>query len=119
MEEKITRRELFQRAARMLPIIALASVPAIPAIAEQVNDCNGLCKASCYHSCMVTSKGMCDACTSACRIGCQHCCKTCCVAACDGTCSGSATAVTDTIPKTERDSCKHECYKFKNDILNQ
>lgn len=40
MEEKITRRELFKRAARLLPIIALASIPVAPILAESVTDCN-------------------------------------------------------------------------------
>ena len=113
MEEKITRRELFRRAARMLPIIALASVPIIPAIAKQVNDCNGTCKATCNNGCHGTHKGMCSTCSHGCLGGCYYTCGS----ACDGKCMGSAKAVTDTTPKTKRDSCKCECHKHKNDTI--
>lgn len=113
MEEKITRRELFRRTARMLPIIALASIPVISAFAEQVNDCNGACKATCNNGCHGTHKGMCSTCSHGCMGGCKGGCGT----GCDGACIGSAKAVTDTIPKNKRDSCKCECHKHKNDTI--
>ena len=98
MEEKITRRELFRRAARLLPIIALASIPAVQVLAESVTDCNGACKATCNNGCHGTHKGMCSTCSHACMGTCMGGCKGTCGLGCDGACVGSPTGRYDYKP---------------------
>lgn len=110
-DELITRRELFKRASKVLPIIALSTLPHIEIAARVINDCNQSCangcRKSCVDSCARRCNGTCaDVCTS-CSVTCRGGCKTFCGSACDGKCIGLC-----------HSTCKHSATStIKNDTI--
>lgn len=81
--DKISRRQLFKRIARILPAIALSIIPTISvsAFSTSVNDCRGGCAGTCTGLCAV-------GCKNACLGSCQYTCNKMCRDACTG-CLGS------------------------------
>lgn len=109
MKNKITRRDLFKRIVKTLPMIALAAIPTITIFASEPMGCKGDCAATCKGLCAVectamcakgcvsTCRGMCHStCKGSCKVSgkCDHCsdiCKGSCTGSCYGSCQNMAT----------------------------
>lgn len=97
-----SRREFFRvTAKKVLPVIGLLSIAKAPLFGQIYTlDCNG----SCYQTCAVTARGMCDTCSHLCLGGCQGTSK--------GKVQDSIRPKNDTIKKDNNgcsDNCKTEC----------
>ena len=104
MNNRITRRELFRRLAKILPVFALAIVPTVPAIASEAMDCKGGCTGTCIGLCHV-------GCTAMCHMGCETTCRESCHNTCKGSCrvSGKCDACSDICKGGCRGSCHATC----------
>lgn len=74
MKNKITRRDLFKRIAKTLPMIALTAIPTITIFASEPMGCRGGCS---------------DTCRFLCAMGCTAKCMQGCVSTCRGECKGT------------------------------
>lgn len=81
-KDLITRRELFRRVAKALPVLLISGSPIVQIIASQPNGCNGSCTATCANEC---AKSCSQNCREACR-GCKGLCAAGCIETCTGTC---------------------------------
>ena len=111
-EKIITRRELFRRVAKTLPILAICLSPTLPLLASELktSGCNGNCEGLCSNGCQTTCRVMChDKCTSSCAVRCGHACAsdctTRCAASCANTCKGTCVS---TCLATCQGSAKYE-----------
>lgn len=98
MKNKITRRDLFKRIAKTLPMIALTAIPTITIFASEPMGCKGDCAATCKGLCAVECTAMCaKGCVSTCRSFCKGSCRLSgkcdhCSESCTGSCFGSCRA---------------------------
>ena len=90
----ITRRELFRRVAKALPVLLISGSPIAQIIASQPSGCNGDCTAKCASSCIISCSQYCtENCRGTCRGYCKVTCTGTCCCSCFGTCAmGSASA---------------------------
>ena len=100
-KDLITRRELFRRVAKALPVLLISGSPIVQIVASQSSGCNGDCTAKCANECTKTCsqnckedcRGTCKGlCVRYCTRGCNQTCTGSCCCNCFGACIGSATA---------------------------
>lgn len=82
----LTRRELFRRAAKALPVLLISCSPVVQIIASQPSGCNGDCTATCANECTKTCS---QNCTEDCRGTCKGLCARYCTGGCIQTCTGT------------------------------
>ena len=89
----LSRRQLFRRVAKALPVLLISGSPVVQIVASQPSGCNGDCTAKCANTCIISCS---QYCTENCRGTCKgYCIQTCtgsCCSTCFGACSGSASA---------------------------
>ena len=92
-KDLITRRELFRRVAKALPVLLISCSPIVQIVASQSSGCNGDCTAKCASSCIISCSQYCtENCRGICRGGCMVTCTGTCCCTCFGACIGSASA---------------------------
>lgn len=92
-KDLITRRELFRRVAKALPVLLISGSPIVQIVASQSSGCNGDCTAKCASSCIISCSQYCtENCRGTCRGGCMVTCTGTCCCDCFGSCAHSASA---------------------------
>ena len=102
MDKLYSRRDFFRKSAnRVLPVLLLASIPAIDVVAKAApQDCEGSCKGDCRGTCRGTCRGLC-------AVGCGGACSGTCKYTCNKYCEATAKA------PIESDSIKVDSLKIK------
>lgn len=93
--EILSRRELFKRSAKILPMLTFGLFPASQLIAKNLfhdncdGNCEAYCKSNCEESCSSSCKGKCTlACSNSCNRTCQIRCSRVCAEQCEVVCTG-------------------------------
>lgn len=89
MNKKISRRDLFKRMARILPVIVLSTSPIVTtrATKHSIFSCEGNCEAYCQSSCIAQCSRECvNTCSEGCKESCSMLCKGTCAYSCEIMC---------------------------------
>jgi len=88
--EVISRRELFKKVTKALPVLAMCVSPLLATFASEMktSGCNSNCEGLCSKECQSTCRRMChDNCTSSCAVRCGHTCASDCTSRCAASCA--------------------------------
>lgn len=96
----ISRRQLFKKAIKCLPILVAPSILTITScqkdeelldVNPSCQDCTNACKGTCFNVCKNTCKGLCTrVCENSCSNSCYTTCSGDCSNSCLGDCSGTS-----------------------------